>query len=115
MSDYFTVKANNKFGYESKCKLGIGNDWRYTRREEAEYLAAFDAGFQTNIPAALHYHSTFYRFPFPWEDAANHSMEEVVCRIHQRGRETHALLPAPVGLLTAKDPSGDIFVLQRLI
>ncbi len=100
MGEYFTVKADNKFGYESTCKLGTCNDWRYTRREEAEYLAPLDAGFGTNIPAALAEESILYRFPFPWEDAKNHSLKEILSRISKRDMNLHYILPAPFALLS---------------
>jgi hypothetical protein len=51
-----------------QCKVGVMDDWRYVRRDEAVVLAKSDAGFGAKMAAVLADPSTLYRFPFPWED-----------------------------------------------
>lgn len=52
------------------CKLGVCDDLRYVRREEALRLAPLDAGADTNLEALLADERSLWRFPWPDEDQA---------------------------------------------
>ncbi|MDP3911993.1 MAG: hypothetical protein Q8Q14_16540 [Gemmatimonadales bacterium] len=67
MGEYHEVRSGKKI--KQLCKLGVIDDWRYTRRSEAEVLRPRDAGTNTDIPEVLRDPSTLWRFPFLDEDA----------------------------------------------
>jgi hypothetical protein len=55
---------------ELLCKLGVCDDLRYVRREEALRLVPLDAGANTDIAALLADERSLWRFPWPDEDQA---------------------------------------------
>lgn len=67
MGEYATI-ATDDGDYKCVAKLGTCDDWRYTRREEAEAWESKDAGHQTNVKMTLNESGILYRFPFPDED-----------------------------------------------
>lgn len=67
MGEYFTERLPNG-NYNTLCKAGTLNDWRYVRYSECKAWAPFDAGDQTNIRLTLSDEDVVYRFPFPDED-----------------------------------------------
>ena len=69
MGDYHTKRTGHgPLGYQSVCKVGVCDDWRYVRRAEAEQLGKVDAGGGAHFPTVLALPSTLYRFPWPHED-----------------------------------------------
>jgi hypothetical protein len=66
MGEYHTVIKKRKV--VQVCKLGTMNNMGYVTKEEAELLAIYDVGKNTNIVKILTDWSTIWRFPWPDED-----------------------------------------------
>jgi hypothetical protein len=66
MTESHTISKQGKIYYQ--CKLGILDEMLYVRRQEAEFLEAFDSEYDANIPMLLADTSTVWRFPWPDED-----------------------------------------------
>jgi hypothetical protein len=69
MGDYHTVRRADG-GYDSLCKLGVIDDYRYVRRTEVDALVHTDAGESADLRCVLTADNVLYRFPWPDEDAS---------------------------------------------
>lgn len=101
MGEYLYLRGSK----ESVCKLGVMDDFRYIRHDEAERLAPHEGeGDGGTLAHSLADASTLWRFPFPWEDQdLTRSAQEIAAEIAKREMSRTTYVEAPMTVVRAME------------